>query len=293
METLAYLHLALAYETSADIGLCERRLDGRRFSTNAGMYLLPLIVTLSVLGMASATLAQTFRLGDSGPEITVIQERLQKLGYLNQSPTGNFGSVTRDAVIQFQQEKGLPPDGIVGPETIAELFSPVRQARFETYQLPPLRSDVVRQTFSPTSRTNVLQRGDRGSEVRQLQERLKVQGFDPGLIDGIYGSQTENAVRQFQQANRLFPDGVADSATLAALRIGGSQQNPYVVVVPVSNDNTLSAVRAVPGFENADLASSRQGSYVNAGSFPNRASAESRSYLLRSRGFDARVAYFR
>jgi peptidoglycan hydrolase-like protein with peptidoglycan-binding domain len=101
--------------------------------------------------MASATLAQTFRLGDSGPEITVIQERLQKLGYLNQSPTGNFGSVTRDAVIQFQQEKGLPPDGIVGPETIAELFSPVRQARFETFKLPPIGTDVARQTFSPTT----------------------------------------------------------------------------------------------------------------------------------------------
>lgn len=293
METLAYLHLALAYETPADIGLCERWVDGRRFSTKAGMYLLPLIVTLSVLGMASATLAQTFRLGDSGPEITVIQERLQKLGYLNQSPTGNFGSLTRDAVIQFQQEKGLPPDGIVGAETIAELFSPVRQARFETFKLPPIGTDVARQTFSPTTRTNVLQRGDRGPEVTRLQERLQAQGFDPGLIDGIYGSQTENAVRQFQQANRLFPDGIADSATLAALRIGGSQQNPYVVVVPVSNDNTLSAVRAVPGFENADLASSRQGSYVNAGSFPSRASAESRSYLLRARGFDARVAYFR
>jgi peptidoglycan hydrolase-like protein with peptidoglycan-binding domain len=301
METLAYLHLALAYETPVDVGLCERRIDWRKFSSQVWMYLLPVIVTLGVLGMASEILAQTLRQGDRGSQVTVIQERLRQLGYFNQPPNGTFGSVTKDAVSQFQQQNGLVPDGIVGAETEAALFGSPRQVPFQignlpplpTVNLPPLPTDVERQTFSTPTPTTVLQRGDRGPEVSALQERLTYEGFYPGLIDGIYGRQTEEAVRQFQRANSLFPNGVADSATLVALGIPVPEQYRYVVVVPIRNENTLFEVRSVPGFANANLEQSRRGSYVNAGSFPNRASAESRSYLLRSLGLDARVAYLR
>jgi peptidoglycan hydrolase-like protein with peptidoglycan-binding domain len=295
METLAYLHLALADETPTDFNLGER-LDWRTFSSQAGMYLLPVIVALGVLGMAGATLAQPFRQGNKGPEITVIQERLQQLGYYNQYPDGNFGPGTRNAIIQFQQEKGLVPDGIAGSETIAELFRSGRQNQFQTYDIPSINPDVDTQTFSASRRTDVLQRdvlqrGDRGSRVRRLQERLSDQGFYPGSIDGIFGSQTERAVRQFQRSKGLYPSGVANSDTLTALGIRERDQKRYVVVIPVRDENTLYEVRAIRGFGDATLAESKRGNYVSAGTFPNRALAESRSYLLRSRGLDARVAY--
>ncbi len=299
METLAYLHLALAHETPTDIARSEP-LDWRKFSSQAWMCLLPMIVSFGVLGMASETLAQTFRQGDRSPEITVIQERLRDLGYFNQSPSGNFGSATRNAVIRFQQETGLVPDGVVGRQTIAELFRSQRRVRVETLNPPPLATpfppdfstEEDPQTFTTAARTTVLRRGDRNPEVRRLQERLRREGFYFGPIDGIFGGQTERAVRQFQTDKGLFPDGVAGSETLAALRIlPADEENRYVVVVPVLDENTLSEVRAIPGFANATLGESRRGSYVSAGSFPNRASAESRSFQLRSRGLDARVAY--
>ncbi|MBD2072252.1 SPOR domain-containing protein [Leptolyngbya sp. FACHB-671] len=72
--------------------------------------------------------------------------------------------------------------------------------------------------------------------------------------------------------------------------LGRSPTSRYVVVVPARRDNTLNVVRqCVP---DAFLADSRLGDYVQAGAFPNRSSAENLSRVLRSRGLDARVAYF-
>ena len=46
-------------------------------------------------------------------------------------------------------------------------------------------------------------RGSSGSEVRQIQEKLKRWGYYSGSVDGIYGSGTEKAVKKFQKANGL------------------------------------------------------------------------------------------
>lgn len=49
-------------------------------------------------------------------------------------------------------------------------------------------------------------RGSSGSEVRQIQEKLKRWGYYNGSVDGIYGSRTEAAVKKFQRANGLTAD---------------------------------------------------------------------------------------
>lgn len=67
--------------------------------------------------------------------------------------------------------------------------------------------------------------GTRGEEVRQIQTKLKEQGFYTHRIDGIYGWRTTNAVRQFQQKNGLRVDGVAGSATLSALGLRSNGPN--------------------------------------------------------------------
>jgi len=65
-------------------------------------------------------------------------------------------------------------------------------------------------------------RGSTGSEVRQIQTKLKNWGYYNGKVDGIYGSQTENAVKYFQRKNGLTVDGIAGPRTLAAMGIGSS-----------------------------------------------------------------------
>ncbi len=61
--------------------------------------------------------------------------------------------------------------------------------------------------------------GSSGSEVRSIQTRLTELGYFSGKIDGIFGSQTKNAVVKFQKDYGLTADGIAGSETLKALRI--------------------------------------------------------------------------
>ena len=64
--------------------------------------------------------------------------------------------------------------------------------------------------------------GSRGSEVTQIQTKLKRWGYYSGNIDGIYGTQTVNAVKYFQRKNGLTVDGIAGPNTLKAMGIYSS-----------------------------------------------------------------------
>lgn len=61
--------------------------------------------------------------------------------------------------------------------------------------------------------------GSRGDEVTQIQTKLKRWGYYNGNIDGIYGSQTVEAVKYFQRKNGLTVDGIAGPQTLKAMGI--------------------------------------------------------------------------
>jgi peptidoglycan hydrolase-like protein with peptidoglycan-binding domain len=58
-----------------------------------------------------------------------------------------------------------------------------------------------------------LQSGSTDEAVRELQIALKETGNDPGLIDGVFGSQTEAAVRAFQAERGIAVDGVVGPIT--------------------------------------------------------------------------------
>ena len=67
--------------------------------------------------------------------------------------------------------------------------------------------------------------GSRGDEVRQIQTKLKRWGYYNGNVDGIYGSQTLEAVKYFQRKNGLTVDGIAGPATLKAMGIYNSSNS--------------------------------------------------------------------
>ncbi len=67
--------------------------------------------------------------------------------------------------------------------------------------------------------------GSRGSEVTQIQTKLKRWGYYTGSIDGIYGTKTVNAVKYFQRKNGLTVDGIAGPATLKAMGIYSSSSS--------------------------------------------------------------------
>lgn len=64
--------------------------------------------------------------------------------------------------------------------------------------------------------------GSSGSEVKQIQEKLKSLGYYKGSVDGIYGTQTKNAVTAFQRNCGITADGICGKTTLLYLGLGGS-----------------------------------------------------------------------
>jgi peptidoglycan hydrolase-like protein with peptidoglycan-binding domain len=59
----------------------------------------------------------------------------------------------------------------------------------------------------------LLRKGSTGEEVKQLQQALKDLGYDPGGIDGQFGSTTEVAVMAFQTDHGLTADGIVGDTT--------------------------------------------------------------------------------
>ena len=69
-------------------------------------------------------------------------------------------------------------------------------------------------------------------QVKELQDKLRAAGHDPGASDGWYGQKTANAVRAYQEANGLKVDGDAGPQTLAKLGMAGAQQTKAVATPP-------------------------------------------------------------
>src|ERR1700731_2765407 len=78
---------------------------------------------------------------------------------------------------------------------------------FAAYQLKNM--DAVRETFSK----NEVRYGATGSDVYELQGRLKLIGFYHGAIDGDYGYTTLQAVKRFQGEFGMVVDGIVGSKT--------------------------------------------------------------------------------
>lgn len=74
------------------------------------------------------------RYGSKGEAVQQLQEKLLKLGY-NLGPDGadgDFGNMTRIAIIQFQQANGLEADGEVGPATTAAINKKLQSNNIST-----------------------------------------------------------------------------------------------------------------------------------------------------------------
>ena len=129
-----------------------------------------------------------------------MQNHLKVLGYFSATATGNYYSETSAAVSAFQAAMGLEATGKATPETLYLLYSNAA-VPFSATAAPQQATATV--APDPTvSGFAELSRGSRGSEVISLQKRLIALGWATGSADGIYGQQTVDAVRRFQQADR-------------------------------------------------------------------------------------------
>ncbi len=159
-------------------------------------------------------------LGDRGRQVEFVQRRLQQLGYYRSQIHGWFDRPTQAALIRFQRDCGLSGTGTVDRSTRSALRQGNKQAA---------------QAQQPVAAG--LRRGDTGPGVRQLQSALKSLGKNPGLINGVFGAETEWAVLSFQRERNLSPaTGIATPATLAALQ-NGLAGRVAVPAVPISSSS--------------------------------------------------------
>ena len=133
--------------------------------------------------------------GDSGSDVKTIQRKLKRLGYLEGEADGIYGGQTEDAVTAFQKEQGLSVTGGVNSATRTKLN--------EVY---------VAQTGD-----YILSEGARGKRVIHLQNQLLLHGYDPGVVDGVFGAGTADAIRRLQDETGLETTGVADEDVWDAL----------------------------------------------------------------------------
>ena len=146
---------------------------------------------------------RVFRRGDVGPAVIEIRSTLVALELLAVPETAReeqvFDQAVEQAVRAFQQGRGLTMDGVVGSATF-------RALRDATYQLGnrPL-AYLVSQPMT-------------GDDVFALQERLLELGYDAGRPDGMFGGQTEAALRSFQRDYGMVVDGICGPATVRAFR---------------------------------------------------------------------------
>ncbi len=146
---------------------------------------------------------------DTGSQVTVLQHALNVLGYTVGKADGIYGGKTVTALKAFQKAAGLKADGIAGTKTLQALAARSGSSSSSSSTTPPGTFDAPSTTLKPA---------DTGAQVEILQRELNGLGYTVGATDGTYGPATVSAVKAFQQANGLTPDGVVGSKTLAALK---------------------------------------------------------------------------
>lgn len=165
-----------------------------------------------------------------------IQSRLKDLRFYTGAVDGDFGPSTEAAVKAFQSANRLTADGRVGSNTYRVLFSNTAnaagsQTRPTATPGPgagtgfatkiPFYTNV---TPHPDGDYITLREGDSGTLVRQLQQALKDQGYYAGVVDGLFGFGTTDAVKAFQRAKGLTVDGEAGAGTMRILYQGSFPQ---------------------------------------------------------------------
>ena len=147
----------------------------------------------------------TIRRGNKGDAVRGIQQLLVEQGYLNAGGAdGVFGGGTEKALKKYQQDRNLNPDGVAWPQTIADLqhdFGPWQIVKPMTRVESGERVRVCRgcgfEQHEAVDAGTVLEKGNRGENVRAMQQIIKEVGYDAGGFDGIYGGKLDNALAGF------------------------------------------------------------------------------------------------
>ncbi len=152
----------------------------------------------------------------------MLQVVLKNYGYYTSKIDGDFGPASKKALKEFQSSNNLVSDGILGKNTCKTLNS---------------KENVVKKTIKATNSINTNSQKAKSTEILNVQKRLAELGFYSGEVDGINGSRTKSAIKNFQSRAGLTPDGIIGPKTLSALEKG---EESYVTIDNTKNNTNNS-----------------------------------------------------
>ena len=152
----------------------------------------------------------------------MLQVVLKNYGYYTSKIDGDFGPASKKALKEFQSSNNLVSDGILGRNTCKTLNN---------------KTNVVKKIIKATNNIDTESQKAKSTEILNVQKRLSELGLYSGEIDGINGSRTKIAIKNFQNKAGLTPDGIIGPKTLSALAKG---EDSYVTVDNSKNNSSNS-----------------------------------------------------
>ena len=194
------------------------------------------LLLISAVCFSSLCSAAALKYGDEGDDVKEIQTYLIAQNLLHEEANGFYGAATVEAIKDFQSALGLEVDGVCGTMT----YNLLRAAAYDeidvtTYQpgdyipehvdlsqssiVAPILSamNVVSEVAQYAGVGDVIKLGMKGDGVSYLQTRLSELGFYEGTADGICGTSTIDALKNFQRSRGMAADGICGRGTYRAL----------------------------------------------------------------------------
>lgn len=191
-----------------------------------------------------ATGARILARGMSGPDVKTWQQQLVSDGYKTVATDGAFGPGTETATKSWQQQRGISPDGKVGPATRAKIGSkanvvapapasaaapaPSPAQTAATIPSGPLTLDMFP---DPNPSAPLIKQGSPKSDyVKSFQTVLNTFGYPVGTPDGVFGPNTAKQTKAFQawslgyyKDKRIVPDGTVGPITRRLVRMRAAE----------------------------------------------------------------------
>ncbi|MBR1606190.1 MAG: peptidoglycan-binding protein [Clostridia bacterium] len=197
----------------------------------------------------------TMRSGDTGYQVSELQEQLKTLGFYEAAVNGSYDANTVAAVKAFQKKNNLTVNGVTDGKVYSALSVILLPTAIIATAVTPAPAAIT------ADNVVVLRRGTRGLAVTRVQQQLVALGYYSITPDGIYDADDIAAVKAFQQKNNLTADGVAGLETQQWL-FSGNALSASATPTPKPVATPTPAPTAVPN-TNTTLQIGSSGAEVN------------------------------
>ena len=192
----------------------------------------------------ASTGLRTLARGMKGEDVRAWQQQLARDGLIPVSGAdGVFGGGTETATKTWQKQRGLNPDGKVGPATRAKIGAKPIAAAVQSDATAPAPTPKQTAAAIPSGALNldmfpdpnpnapVIKQGSPKSDyVVSFQKVLNTFGYPVGTPDGVFGANTAKQTKAFQawslgyyKVKRIVPDGVVGPLTRRLVRMRAAE----------------------------------------------------------------------